>query len=67
MHRHQVGFPDVGKAKDAVRNVFPILDRKSKIDASDPTGVAWDNFEGAIELRAVKFAYPNRPSVLVFK
>ncbi len=63
----QVGFPDVGKAKDAVRSVFPILDRKSKIDASDPSGQLVDKLQGAVELRDVTFAYPSRASVMVFK
>lgn len=56
----------MGKAKAAVRSVFPILDRKSAIDASADQG-SHQPIAGHIELKNVKFVYPNRPSVVVFR
>jgi ATP-binding cassette subfamily B (MDR/TAP) protein 1 len=68
----QIGFPDIGKAKDAVQSVFPIIDRKSLIDSSGEEGRkvgadGSDTLQGAIALSNVTFAYPARPSVVVFK
>jgi len=68
----QIGFPDVGKAKGAVRRIFPIIDRKSKIDASLPTGATTtpsgaNSLEGSVQIQDVTFAYPARPSVIVFR
>ena len=58
-------------------HVFPLIDRKSLIDVSEGKGVVpaskggdaddGGEFKGSIELRAVKFIYPARPSVVVFK
>ena len=73
-----VGFPDLGKAKAAVGHVFPIIDRQSLIDVSAGGGFVpasvpeggkdrEGEFVGSIELRNVKFIYPARPSVVVFK
>ncbi|KAG1679148.1 hypothetical protein FOA52_000503 [Chlamydomonas sp. UWO 241] len=64
-----VGFPDIGKAKSAVQHVFPLIDRQSRIDASKDEGQTMDasEFSGQIELRAVNFWYPARPSVQVFR
>lgn len=68
----QIGFPDIGKAKGAVQSIFPIIDRKSQIDSSSPAGCregpsGGGTVEGTIELKDVHFAYPARPSVIVFK
>ncbi|KAF5834437.1 P-loop containing nucleoside triphosphate hydrolase protein [Dunaliella salina] len=68
----QINFPDVGKAKGAVQRIFPICDRKSKIDASIPTGATTTpsgatSLEGSVQVQDVAFAYPARPSVIVLR
>ncbi|CAA7405782.1 unnamed protein product [Spirodela intermedia] len=58
--------PDSSKAKSASASVFAILDRKSKIDPSDPTGQT-SEVKGNIEFRHVSFRYPTRPEVQIFQ
>ena len=58
--------PDIGKAEDAVKNVFSILDRAPRIDAQAP-GDYVEPVGGRIELKGVQFAYPARPDVPVFE
>ncbi|KAH9625819.1 hypothetical protein KSS87_020473 [Heliosperma pusillum] len=59
--------PDSGKAKSAAASVFSILDRKSKIDPSDESGLTLDDVKGEIELRRVNFTYPTRPDMQIFR
>uniref|UniRef100_A0A7S0R4U3 ATP-binding cassette transporter n=1 Tax=Chlamydomonas leiostraca TaxID=1034604 RepID=A0A7S0R4U3_9CHLO len=67
----QVGatFPDIGKAKAAVGRVFPLIDRVPAIDASSPEGEAPppETVRGEIEFRGVRFAYPSRPTVVIYR
>lgn len=63
----QVGFPDLGKAKEAVQRIFPIMDRQSKIDASSPEGDVPPSVKGELVLTDVTFVYPARPSVVVLR
>ncbi|XP_074317748.1 ABC transporter B family member 11-like [Silene latifolia] len=60
-------LPDIGKAKSAVASIFAILDRQSKIDPSDKSGTTLEQVDGEIEFRHVKFKYPTRPRVLIFR
>ncbi|PQQ18802.1 ABC transporter B family member 21-like [Prunus yedoensis var. nudiflora] len=41
---------DSSKAKNAAASIFAIIDRKSKIDSSDESGVKLDSVKGEIEL-----------------
>ncbi|XP_051118930.1 ABC transporter B family member 11-like [Andrographis paniculata] len=59
--------PDSTKAKSAAASVFAILDRKSKIDPSDDSGLKLESLKGEIELRHVSFRYPSRPDVEIFR
>jgi len=59
--------PDIAKVKSAVNSVFEILDRKSKIDASDVSGTILENVKGDIEFRHVSFKYPTRPDTQIFR
>ncbi|CAK9185581.1 unnamed protein product [Ilex paraguariensis] len=58
--------PDSGKAKVTVASIFSILDRKSKIDPRDESGMTLENVKGEIELRHISFRYPTQPGVQVF-
>ncbi|KZV40214.1 hypothetical protein F511_27600 [Dorcoceras hygrometricum] len=59
--------PDSKKAKGAASSIFAILDRKSKIDPSDESGIKLESVKGEIELRNVSFKYPTRPNVQIFR
>ncbi|KAF2304814.1 hypothetical protein GH714_038039 [Hevea brasiliensis] len=59
--------PDSTKAKNAAASIFSIIDRKSKIDPSDKSGMTLENVRGEIEFRHVSFKYPLRPDVQIFR
>ena len=59
--------PDTGKAKSAADSVFALLNRKSKIDPSDESGMTLDEVKGEIELRHISFKYPTRPDIQIFQ
>ncbi|KAL5705493.1 ABC-type xenobiotic transporter [Ranunculus cassubicifolius] len=58
--------PDSSKAKTSTASIFGILDRKSKIDSSDDTGLTSENVNGEIVFRHVSFNYPTRPDIQIF-
>ena len=60
-------MPDTTKAKSATGSVFAILDRKSKIDASDLSGITPERVKGFIEFKHVSFRYPSRPDIQIFQ
>ncbi|XWS31898.1 hypothetical protein CRYUN_Cryun23aG0115300 [Craigia yunnanensis] len=59
--------PDSGKAKTAAASIFAIIDRESKIDPSDESGMTLENVKGDIELRHVSFKYPLRPDIQILR
>ncbi|KAF6167205.1 hypothetical protein GIB67_029843 [Kingdonia uniflora] len=59
--------PDSTKAKSSAASIFGILDRKSKIDPSDDSGITLENMKGEIELRHISFTYPTRPDIPIFR
>ncbi len=55
------------QAKGAVGRVFPLLDRVPAIAPDDPDAkVPAEDTQGDVEFRDIKFAYPNRPSVVIY-
>ncbi|XP_068642203.1 putative multidrug resistance protein [Aristolochia californica] len=58
---------DLAKGADAVRTVFAVLDRYTRIEPEDPDGFKPDKLTGSVELKDVDFAYPARPDVMIFK
>ncbi|XP_009630703.1 ABC transporter B family member 4-like isoform X1 [Nicotiana tomentosiformis] len=59
--------PDSTKAKSGASSIFALLDRQSKIDSSDNSGMILDNVKGNIEFQHVSFNYPSRPEAQVLK
>lgn len=59
--------PDVAKSKPAMLKVFGLIDRKSKIDPTDPSGEQVERVIGDLELKDVDFTYPARPEVQIFE
>ncbi|CAI9100140.1 OLC1v1037080C1 [Oldenlandia corymbosa var. corymbosa] len=58
---------DLTKGWDTISSVFAILDRKSLIEPEDSAGHKPDKVRGQIELLDIDFAYPTRPSAMIFK
>lgn len=58
---------DSQKAKNATASIFAIMDRKSKMDPSDESGMSLDDVKGDIELHHVSFKYPSRPDIQIFR
>ncbi|XP_022757720.1 ABC transporter B family member 21-like [Durio zibethinus] len=59
--------PDSSKAKNAAASIFAVIDRQSKIDPSDESGMTLENVKGEIELRHVSFKYPSRPDIQILQ
>ncbi|KAL8062072.1 hypothetical protein ABFX02_02G122900 [Erythranthe guttata] len=59
--------PDSTKAKIAANSVFAVLERKSKIDPSEESGMTLENIDGEIQFEHVNFSYPIRPGVQILK
>nr|WOF01067.1 leptomycin B resistance protein Pmd1 [Corynespora cassiicola] len=58
-------FVTFGRAASAAVNLFKLIDRESKIDAFDPSGMQPTALVGDIELDSVEFSYPMRPDTVV--
>ena len=63
----QSAFPDVAKGKVAAERVFEILDRVPVIDNNSNDGVEPESCVGTIAFKGVRFYYPQRPDVVVFR
>ncbi|CAF1030751.1 unnamed protein product [Adineta steineri] len=60
-------LPDYGKAIEAARNIFELLNRKQEIDNQSKDGEEITNFTGEIEFDGVYFAYPNRMKSIILR
>ncbi|KAL8697635.1 MAG: hypothetical protein Q9224_002212 [Gallowayella concinna] len=52
--------PDMGKAKQAAKELKTLFDRKPEIDSWSSEGDRLDHVDGTIEFRDVHFRYPTR-------
>ncbi|KAI9741838.1 MAG: GTPase-activating protein [Cirrosporium novae-zelandiae] len=59
--------PDMGKAKEAARELKTLLERKPEIDSWSEEGDKVNHIEGTIEFRDVHFRYPTRPEQPVLR
>jgi ATP-binding cassette subfamily B (MDR/TAP) protein 1 len=59
--------PDMGKAKEAAKELKTLFDRVPTIDSWSQEGERFDNMEGTIEFRDVHFRYPTRPEQPVLR
>ncbi|GMH15718.1 hypothetical protein Nepgr_017559 [Nepenthes gracilis] len=58
---------DLAKGSDAVASVFAVLDRVTHIEPEEPDAYQADKIMGRVEIHDVDFAYPARPSVMIFR
>lgn len=59
--------PDMGKAKQAAKELKTLFDRVPSIDSWSPDGERFEHMEGNIEFRDVHFRYPTRPEQPVLR
>ncbi|CAI9633473.1 unnamed protein product [Alternaria burnsii] len=60
-------FVTFGRAASAAIDLFELIDRKSRIDSLDPSGIEPAALIGEIELESVRFSYPMRPDTMVLR
>ncbi|KAK3221254.1 hypothetical protein Dsin_008279 [Dipteronia sinensis] len=56
---------DLSKGTSALKSIFVILKRKSKIDIDDSDGFKPEKINGEIEFKEVDFFYPTRPKLII--
>lgn len=59
--------PDMGKAKQAAKELKVLFDRVPAIDSWSQAGERFSDMEGTIEFRDVHFRYPTRPEQPVLR
>ncbi len=59
--------PDMGKAKQAAKELKTLFDRVPVIDSWSQDGEPLNNMDGTIEFRDVHFRYPTRPEQPVLR
>ena len=67
--RATIVVPGYSKALEAFVHVLEIIDRKPRINATDPSGITMekDEFNGSITFKNILFQYPSRPTVDILK
>ncbi|KAK9277914.1 hypothetical protein L1049_027471 [Liquidambar formosana] len=58
---------DLSKGTNALKSLFIILNRKTKMDPDEPDGIKPERVNGDIELKEVDFFYPTRPKQMILK
>ncbi|KAH8651601.1 P-loop containing nucleoside triphosphate hydrolase protein [Tricladium varicosporioides] len=60
-------FTALSSAAAAAAELFRIMDKPSRLDPLDPSGLSPSTCEGNISVSNIDFAYPSRPSVPVLR
>jgi len=60
------GIQAINLGRQAAVDIFATIKQAPEIDASLERGIKLGNYEGAIEMQNVAFAYPSHPDNLVF-
>ncbi|CAH9090757.1 unnamed protein product [Cuscuta europaea] len=58
---------DLAKGSNAIRSIFAVLDRETRIDPEDPNSYIPEKLVENVEIRDVHFTYPERPDIFIFK
>ncbi|KAH7660065.1 Xenobiotic-transporting ATPase protein [Dioscorea alata] len=58
---------NIAKGGDAVDSVYALLDRCTGIEPDDPKGHRPEKLIGNVDICDVDFAYPARPTIIIFK
>ncbi|KAG6548945.1 hypothetical protein Mapa_009713 [Marchantia paleacea] len=59
--------PELLKGSAAMTSMYQLLDRPTQIDADDRKGQSVQQIRGHIEFQQVRFSYPERPNVVIFR
>ena len=63
-------MPDYAKAKDSIKSIFELIDRKPQInnwESKEGETIEPEDFEGNIEVSKVEFIYPSRPDAKILR
>jgi len=58
---------DLSKGTSALKSVFQILQRETKMDPENPDGIKTEKINGEIEFKQVYFTYPARPKQIILR
>lgn len=58
---------DLSKGTSALKSVFQILQRETKMDPENPDGIKAEKINGEIEFKQVYFIYPARPKQIILR
>uniref|UniRef100_A0A2K1ZYE2 ABC transporter family protein n=2 Tax=Populus trichocarpa TaxID=3694 RepID=A0A2K1ZYE2_POPTR len=58
---------DLSKGTSALKSVFQILQRETKMDPENPDGIKTEKINGEIEFKQVYFIYPARPKQIILR
>ena len=61
-----MAMPNYGRAIEAARRIFEVLDLRSAIDPLSSKGAKYEPVMGSVRFREVRFAYPLRQDAIVF-
>jgi len=62
-----VVIPDLNKATVSLERIFNVIETRHNIDAYSDKGLTPEDFKGKIEFKNVKFAYPSRPTEIIYE